>query len=387
MGGLRVRRLRAELARAGLAAMVLTDHADLAWLTGFTGSSGAAVITSDTLTLVTDDRYTLQAGTQAPDISVVTDRHTAPAVAALLATVHPGAGSGADARVGVQTHVMTVDAHAELVAATAEQAPRVRVVPAGPVVGQLRRIKDDAELAALERACAVSVAALAALLGSGPLAGRTERAVVRELERLMVDAGADEVAFPTIVASGPHSASPHHEATGRPLTPGDLVVIDFGARVDGYCADMTRTVFLAPTPAPAPAGAPAGAGAGQPDGWQRAVYELVARANAAGRAAAVPGAGIAEVDAAARSIIEAAGHGEHFRHGLGHGIGLQVHEQPYLRSGVAGNLAVGEVVTVEPGVYLPGRGGVRIEDTVVVRDGTGGPRVLTPAPRELLVVP
>ncbi len=372
MTDMRVRRLREELDGAGLAGMVVSDRTDLAWLTGFTGSSGTAVVTATALTLVTDARYRMQVATQAPDVEVVIERRTAVAVAGVLGLV--------TGRIGLQTDVLTADAHDELVAALADDAPGVEPVSSGRVISELRRVKDETELTAMARACAVSVTALQHLLdgdgtsdGAG-LTGRTERAIVRELDGLLIDAGADEVAFATMVASGPHSASPHHEATDRPLTAGDLVVLDFGARVDGYNADMTRTVFVG-----GPERVP-------PAPWQRELHTLVARANAAGRAAATPGADLARVDAAARELIAAAGYGDHFEHGLGHGIGRAVHEAPLLRAGVTGSLAAGEVVTIEPGVYLSGRGGVRIEDTVVLRDGAEGPRVLTTAPRDLLVL-
>ncbi len=370
--------LRAEITAAGLAALVVSDRANVAWLTGFTGTAGTVVLTPASLTLVTDGRYSLQAARQAPAAQLVIERRTPAAVAGVLARnlAELTGGPGSTPRVGLETHVLTVDAHAALGAAVREVLPAAEMVAAGRPVERLRRIKDDAERAALTAACAVSVDAFEALVAgsAGPLAGRSEREVVRELEALMVAGGADGTAFDTIVAGGPNSASPHHEATDRPLTPGDLVVVDFGARVDGYCADMTRTVFVA------------GPDGRVPESWQREVHALVARANVAGRAAVVPGAGVAEVDAAARDLITAAGHGPEFSHGLGHGIGRDVHEDPLLQTSGTGSLAAGEVVTIEPGVYLAGRGGVRIEDTVVVRDGGDGPEVLTSSVRDLVAV-
>jgi len=170
----------------------------------------------------------------------------------------------------------------------------------------------------------------------------------------MVDAGAEKPAFDTIVASGPNGAIPHHAPGGRCFEPGDMITIDCGARYGGYHADMTRTVML-----------------GRPAGWQRDIYALVARAQRAAIEAAVPAAATAEVDAAARDIIESAGHGEHFTHGLGHGVGLEIHEAPTLAAARPGTLGDRVPITVEPGVYLPGVGGVRIEDTLVVRSGNG----------------
>lgn len=381
--GPRLDRVRAELTAAGLAALVVADRSNVAWLTGFSGSAGSVVVTASTLTLVTDGRYTLQAGTQAPGAELVIDRRSAPAVAGVLAAALGGsaaldgaAGGRAGRRIGVETHVLTVDDHAALGEAVSSVLPGAELVGAGHRLETLRRVKDGAELELLTRACAITVSAWEDLVGgaAGPLAGRTERAVVRALEDLLVQHGADGTAFATIVASGENSAGPHHGATARPLTAGDLVVVDFGARVDGYNADMTRTLFVG------------GPGAEQPAPWQRELHALVGRANAAGRAAAVPGAGTAAVDAAARDLIASAGHGGEFTHGLGHGIGRDVHEEPLLQATATGNLSRGEVVTVEPGVYLAGRGGVRIEDTVLVRDGDQGPEVLTASGRDLLVV-
>ena len=183
----------------------------------------------------------------------------------------------------------------------------------------------------------------------------------------MVDLGAEGIAFDTIVASGPNGAIPHHAPAGREFERGDLITVDCGARYEGYHADMTRTVAL-----------------GQPAPWQREIYELVAAAQLAGVAAAVPGTDVADVDAAARDLIEAAGHGGHFQHGLGHGVGLEVHEAPIMGYGRTGRLADRVPVTVEPGVYLPGLGGVRIEDTLVVRAGTAQTDALAAGPAQLL---
>jgi Xaa-Pro aminopeptidase len=182
----------------------------------------------------------------------------------------------------------------------------------------------------------------------------TEREFAVLIERAMTDAGAEQPAFSTIVASGPNGASPHHTPTGRAFEQGDLITIDCGARYAGYHADMTRTVALGP-----------------PAGWQREIYDLVAAAQRAGIVAAVPGAAIAGVDAAARDLIEAAGYGGAFGHGLGHGVGLEIHEAPMLAHEKPGTLADRVPLTVEPGIYLPGEGGVRIEDTLVVRSGAG----------------
>jgi Xaa-Pro aminopeptidase len=243
------------------------------------------------------------------------------------------------------------------------------------MVEELRVVKDEEEIALLARACEITGAAFD-LVVTQIRAGMTEREVAVLIERAMVDAGAEKPAFDTIVASGPNGAIPHHSPGGRRIEPGDMITIDCGARYAGYHADMTRTVVLGP-----------------PAGWQREVYGLVAAAQRAGITAAVPGAAAADVDAAARDMIKAAGHGEHFGHGLGHGVGLEIHEAPQLGVARPGTLGDRVPITVEPGVYLPGMGGVRIEDTLVVRSGAGraAPRDLltttkTVTPGELLVL-
>jgi Xaa-Pro aminopeptidase len=214
-------------------------------------------------------------------------------------------------------------------------------------------IKDDTEIELLARACAITAEAFAAALPKVE-PDRTERDLAVLLERAMIDCGADGVAFDTIVASGPNGAIPHHSPGDRAFRRGDLITIDCGAQVGGYHADMTRTVAL-----------------GEPAAWQREIYDLVAAAQLAGIRAAVPGADIDAVDASARDLIAGAGHADHFGHGLGHGVGLEVHEAPLMGPGRTGKLVARVPVTVEPGIYLPGMGGVRIEDTLVVRSAAG----------------
>jgi Xaa-Pro aminopeptidase len=244
-------------------------------------------------------------------------------------------------------------------------------VPTNGLVERLRAIKDEGEIDALRTACAVADRALADLIAAGGIRrGRTERDVGLDLDDRMRRLGASDPAFETIVAAGENSAIPHHRPTARVLRAGDLLKLDFGAAVGGYHSDMTRTFVL-----------------GRPSDWQVEIFSLVAAAQLAGRRAAVVGATGGEVDAAARDLITAAGYGEAFAHGLGHGVGLQVHEAPSLGRGQAGIIEPDMCVTVEPGVYLPGRGGVRIEDSGVVRaEGTPGSayEVLTLTSRELV---
>lgn len=379
-------RVRALLPARGLAALVVTDLLNIRYLTGFTGTNALVVLGAEPAgdVFLTDPRYVLQAARQVPDLPRVVEPALLPALARGLVVL------GRAATVGVETHVLTVDDHRSLGDLLGIDGPVL--VSAARAVEAVRPVKDAGELADLGRACAISVAALADLLGGtrGRLAGRSERAVAAALDDLMLAHGADTVSFETIVASGPNSASPHHEPTERLLAPGDLVVIDFGALVNGYHADMTRTVFVRGS------GADGGVGA-EPADWQREIHSLVERANAAGRAAAVPGALLSAVDAAARDLIADAGYGADFTHGLGHGVGLAIHEDPFLGGGRAGSLDPDIPVTIEPGIYLAGRGGVRIEDTVIVGSspdpgasapaaGEQAPAVLTDFSRELLQV-
>jgi Xaa-Pro aminopeptidase len=367
--GERRKRLRATAAERGLDAVLVTELLNVRYLTGFTGSNGALLLRADGADVFgTDGRYTTQAGTQVPDVELLIDRGTVAALA--REAVRRGAG-----RIGYESHHLTVDGLRALESVLADAAAGGTVPELTSVrraVEALRAVKDDDEVDALRRACAVADAALAELAAEGALRpGRTELQVGRELDARMLTMGAEAPSFETIVATGANSAIPHHRPDTTELRAGDLLKLDFGATVDGYHSDMTRTVVL-------------GGAGGEPADWQREVYELVASAQAAGRAALAVGADVVAVDAAARDVIAAAGHAEHFPHGLGHGVGLEIHEAPGIGQLGAGRLAAGMAVTVEPGVYLPGHGGVRIEDTLIVTDDE--PELLTLTSKELLVL-
>ena len=355
-------RLRQWLAAGDMDAMLITDLVNVHYLSGFTGSNAALLIRvdDDTPVLATDGRYRTQAAQQVPDAELVIERACGP---------HLAARAAADGirRLGFESHVVTVDGYQTL----AKAAGDTELVRAAGAVERLREVKDAGEIAVLRLACESADAALIDLVQSGDLRpGRTEKQVGRELESLMLDHGADAVAFETIVAAGPNSAIPHHRPTDAVLTAGDLVKIDFGAQVCGYHSDMTRTFILEP--------------AAQ---WQLDLYDLVATAQRAGRDALVAGVELRAVDAASRQVIADAGYGDNFGHGLGHGVGLQIHEAPGISAAAAGTLLAGSVVTVEPGVYLPDRGGVRIEDTLVVGGGkAGAPDLLTRFPKELTIL-
>jgi Xaa-Pro aminopeptidase len=352
--------LRPLLAAAGVEALLVTDLTNVRYLAGFTGSNAALLVhTEDDARsrFCTDGRYREQSADEVPDLERVEDRGCALRLAG-------DAGEGGVRRLGFESDAVTVDAHAALVRA----ADPVRLQRAPGLVQRLRVIKDGTEVAALRSACAAADTALAELIAAGGLApGRTEVEVAVDLENRMRGHGASGPSFETIVAAGANSAVPHHRPTGAVLRRGELLKLDFGALVDGYHSDMTRTVVL-----------------GRAAGWQREIYQLVAASQAAGRAALAPGVEVRAVDEAARAVVRDAGRGEQFLHGLGHGVGLQIHEAPALAASGSGALAAGMVLTVEPGVYLAGRGGVRIEDTLVVREG--GPELLTLTTKELVEV-
>jgi Xaa-Pro aminopeptidase len=352
--------LRRRLEAAGLDAMLVTDLVNVRYLSGFTGSNAALLVFADADTpaaLATDGRYRTQAAQQAPDVRVEIERACGPHL------TRCAAAEGV-ARLGFESQVVTVDGYDELVRAAGE----VELVRASGTVEALREVKDDGEKALLRLACEAADAALADLIERGGLRpGRTERQVARDLESLMLDRGADGASFETIVAAGPNSAIPHHRPTDAELASGDFVKIDFGALVAGYHSDMTRTFVL-----------------GRAAQWQEDIYGLVATAQRAGREALAPGQACKDVDAAARTVIADAGYAEKFGHGLGHGVGLQIHEAPGISAASQATLHADSAVTVEPGVYLPDRGGVRIEDTLIVSEK--GPELLTRFPKDLAIL-
>ncbi len=357
--------LRATAAGSGLDAVLVTNLLNVRYLTGFTGSNGALLVRTQGGDLFgTDGRYTTQAAAQVPDVEVVVDRATVAGLA--REAVRRGTG-----RLGYESHDLTVDGLAQLQKVLADVADGGTVPELASVrraVETQRAIKDDDEIESLRRACAVADQALAELAAEGALRpGRTELEVGRELDARMLTLGAEAPSFETIVAAGANSAIPHHRPDATVLRGGDFLKLDFGATVDGYHSDMTRTLVLR-----------------HAADWQEEIYGLVASSQAAGRAALAVGADVVAVDAASREVIAAAGHGEHFPHGLGHGVGLEIHEAPGIGPLGAGTLAAGMAVTVEPGVYLPGRGGVRIEDTLVVTDDA--PALLTLPSKERLVL-
>ena len=336
-----------------LDSLLVTDLLNVRYLTGFTGTNGACVVTRDERLFFTDFRYVEQARTQVPEYERVEAGRD------MLGDLS-GRLRG---RAGFDDEHLSVAAHAKL---AEKVGTGVELVRAGGLVEQLRAVKEPEEVAAMRAAAELATAAYESLRERG-LAGRTERDVAIQLVRFMEDAGAEGPSFPPIVAAAEHGASPHAVPRDVEIPRDTLVVIDMGAMVDGYCSDCTRTLAT-----------------GSPGDGALEIYELVLRAQMEALAATRAGAQNRDVDAVAREIIDAAGHAEHFGHGLGHGVGLEVHEAPRLGKTADGALEAGNAVTVEPGVYLPGDVGVRIEDLVIV---TGGePDILTGFPKELVTV-
>lgn len=348
----RAERLAALLAERQLDCLLVTNMVNVRYLTGFTGTNGACVVTPHERLFLTDFRYVEQAEDQVHGFELLRAGRD------LLGDV----AERLSGRAGFDDAHVTVKAHRRLQEAVED---RVELVPAGGLVERLRQVKDDDEVRAMAAAAELADEVYEWAAGRG-LAGRTELELAREFEAELRARGA-EPAFPVIVASGAHGALPHAEPRDIEIPAGVLVVIDMGAKLDGLCSDCTRTLATGEVAAEA-----------------LEVYELVRSAQEQALGAVRPGAGCRQVDAVARRAIEAAGHGEHFGHGLGHGVGLEVHEEPRLTKTAEGELEPGNTVTVEPGVYLPGMLGVRIEDLVVVRDD--GPEVLTSFPKDLQVV-
>ena len=347
-----------QLAERELAGLLVTGLVNVRWLTGFTGSSGLAVLGPDgRRRFVTDFRYLTQSAEQ---LDPAWEREIS---VDLLAGVTKGLPGSGDVKLAFEDAHMSVKDHSRLAGMV---RGGIELVPAGDTVEKLRAVKDPAELDAIRAAARLADDALTDVLGRG-LVGRTEREVALDLEFTMRRMGAEAASFPPIVASGEHGALPHATPRDVAIPASTLCVIDWGAQLEGYASDCTRTYAT-----------------GELDSRDAGIYELVLRAQEAGVEAVRPGPTGREIDAVARAIIDAAGHAEHFGHGLGHGVGLAVHEGPRLSKQGDTALAAGMVVTVEPGVYVPGAIGVRIEDLVIVTDE--GAEIVSTLPKELQVV-
>jgi len=325
-------------------AVLVTDADNRRYLSGFTGSAGQLLASKQTAVLLTDFRYVEQAGAQAPDLEVVkTEGQAWPFVAEQVARLGVHA-------LGFESESFSVDQYVRLEAALHVKAPRVTLVPLRGLVESVRQTKDPAELEQIRRAVLIGDRAIEAVTAA-LLPGVTERQVAWRLEVEMRERGADALSFPIIVASGPNGAMPHHRPSDRAIRVGEPIIIDMGCKVGGYCSDLTRTVVL-----------------GEPDPPFWEIFHLVLRAQQTCENGLRAGMTGNVGDALARDVIAQAGHREQFGHGTGHGVGLAIHEDPRLTYTAAGEAVVheGAVLTVEPGVYLSGWGGVRIEDMVVV---------------------
>jgi Xaa-Pro aminopeptidase len=345
-------RLAAQLAERELDLLLITNLVNVRYLTGFGGTNGACICGPETRLFLTDFRYTERATEEVEEWEVLTVEDD----------WLGGIGERLAGRTGFEDDHVSVRTLRRL----EEKLPDgIELVAAGGAVEKLRRAKDEGELEAIAAAAALADDVWRWSLERG-LIGHSEREVARAAEARMRELGA-EPSFPTIVAAGPNGALPHAEPGERQIGRGELVVFDMGAMLDGYCSDGTRTFAT-----------------GEPGERAREVYELVLRAQLAALEAVTAGAGGEDLDGVAREAIEAAGHGDRFGHGLGHGVGIEVHEAPRLSRRSEDVLEVGEVVTIEPGVYLPGELGVRIEDLVVVE--AGGCRNLSGLPKDLQIV-
>ena len=356
----RLRRLREQLDRAGCEALLVTALANVRYLTGFSGSAALLLLLPDELVLATDGRYQFQSAEQLAAAGVEARFVIGNAVAQKEGLAD---AARSIARLGLEAGNVT---WARQRSFDSDWFASAELVPTEGLVEGLRTVKDDGEVARMAAAAGIADAALASVR---PMLvdGVTEEELALALDVEMRRGGASASSFDTIVASGPNGAKPHARPSSRRIEEGELVVVDFGAVVDGYCSDMTRTLCVGPPRSPTLA----------------RMVEVVAESQRAGVAAVRAGAEASDVDRTCRDVIVAAGWGDAFLHSTGHGVGLDIHEAPTVSATSSDTLADGYVVTVEPGVYLPGHGGVRIEDTVVVT--ASGCRPLTLAPKDLVV--
>jgi Xaa-Pro aminopeptidase len=351
----RADRVAARVAERELDLLVVSDLVNVRYLTGFTGSSGLVLVGADVRRFATDSRYVERAKGEVTGFDIVPVERE---LREVLVDLPEG-----DLRLGFEDQHVSVRSHAQLRETVPE---RVELVAAGGLVEAERAVKEPGEVEAI-RAAAALVDDIYAWLREWGIVGRTEREVALALEQEMRVRGASGPSFDSIVAAAEHGALPHASPRDVAIPRDTLVTLDIGARLDGYCSDCTRTCATGSLPRDL-----------------AEIFDVVLRAQEASRAAVRPGPEGREVDAVARDLIGAAGHGDHFGHGLGHGVGMDIHEAPRLARTAEGRLVAGNVVTVEPGIYLPGRGGGRIEDLVVVTDD--GHDVLSATPTALTAV-
>lgn len=354
----RIERLRKEMVEKELDAVLISSSENRAYFSGFRGSAGYLWVTPTDAMLATDFRYTEQAAVEATDYRVIR-------ITGGLDWFEEAVSAADARRIGFEDNTVTVSFHSALQEKLVARDPAPTLVSTGGMASQLRAIKEPDELTVMQRAIDLADQAIE-LVGAKLQPGMTERDIAWQLEQAMRESGADALSFDTIVASGPNGAKAHHKPSDRKLERGDGVVIDMGALYDGYCSDITRTFVL-----------------GKASEQFRKVYDTVLAAQEITEQTARAGMTGGEVDGLARAVIADAGYGEHFGHSLGHGIGIAVHELPGVGPNSPGTIEDGMVFSVEPGIYLTGWGGVRIEDLVVMEGGS--PRILTHAHKKDLV--
>lgn len=315
--------------------MLVSNLTNIRYLCGFTGSNATLVVNHQSAQLFTDSRYEIQAAHETFGVEIIINRSTFITACASITTEY----------VAIESAHLSV---AALAVVKSHTAAHIRDTTG--LIEQLRVVKDETELIHIESACKISMEALQALLPTIRV-GDTERELAIRLERLLIDYGAEDVAFDSIVAFGSNSAIPHHQPTTKPLSLGDLIKIDFGARVSGYHSDCTRTFCM-----------------GKPKRWQAEIHALTLQAQSMSREHLRAFVTLGEIDAIARNVISDGGYTDAFTHGLGHGVGLQIHEDPFFKPGSDDRIHNDTVITLEPGIYLADQGGVRIEDTVVVTE-------------------
>jgi Xaa-Pro aminopeptidase len=339
----RLKQLRRKLAEEEIEAILISRPESRRYLSGFDGSAGLLLITQQDTVLATDFRYLEQAQKQAPDYKIIrSGGETEKWLARLLGELNLG-------RLGFEADHVSYSLHRRLARIPGKK--QLRLIPSEGLVDGLRAVKEPAEVELITRAAAISDAAFEEV-AANIQAGMTEQDVAWAIEKSLHEKGSQSVPFDIMVASGPNAAMPHAKPLPRPIQPGEPVLVDFGAKIDGYSSDLSRTICL-----------------GQPDDNFKRLYDTVFKARSAAIAGTAAGMTGKQADGLARKIISEAGYGDNFGHGLGHGLGLATHERPYLSPGSPDHLADGMVFTIEPGIYIAGWGGIRIEDTVVMENG------------------
>jgi len=351
----RLLKLRQKLAEKELDGILISQPENRRYLSGFDGSAGLLLITGSESLLATDFRYTAQARGQSPDFQVVQTKGE-------LQEWFPGLVSDPKLRrLGFEAEHLSFATHQRMIEAAKAQSSQIQFVPVQDLVEQIRAIKEARELELIAEAVKLADQALEHI-SNFIRPGMKEKEVSGEVERFLRENGSESLPFETIVASGPRSALPHAKPTERPIQTGEPIVVDIGARLEGYCSDLTRTFYL-----------------GDADSTFARVYDIVLGAQFVALATLEAGMSGEQADRLARTVIEEAGYGTDFGHSLGHGVGLAPHEEPRLAPKASGKLSDSMVFTIEPGIYIVGWGGVRIEDMVVLEKGK--PRLLSQVPK------